>query len=722
MHEPVNRSQRNKCSIHVINNQNEQNMASAMVNNCKNNTFEENTAVKALVNSVQNNFEGPHREDVALNGASSGQTLSYSAGSSRSGSKFKLVNDGDVHVCRLNHTRTVISKLLSSKFLRRWEVHRLTLGDSAIVSRTSTGFLEEPIPYAAIEDIYAVTRWDCHQKFCIRIVVFDGSILLQTSNSYLRDQWFHSIIWKKNIFKYQRLLRNTRRIEVMLKEIKIMVDFCLSTPLQDECIYQTPLELISDLLPKISNHFPKSVQEEVLVTLVPLLEKNHPPSEICDFFSKQCKDNPRSNLIMEVFTPVVQRILKHNVDFGKYPNMRMFLQDFIVALGAKNEGLSIVRQFAATMHGSSSTCPHPRVLPNLVSVCLAAIYAIFENKKSSTVDSLNEANCILLNHQQDSLNCFLACFDMLASYEDWRPFLSQLLQPIPFPDRALSCEKFIMGFQPVIRQIIMDPRCEVHQTVLGIRDGKEGWFHLFYSGNLVCQDDGLLWSEMLESLVKCCCRRKRFLSTLNKMLGQLMLLALRDNNICQETLCFMLELEVVENNDHQLQIVTTLQSTASGRKHYTALCERQMHLRELQQKGGPRKLTLPSRSTDADVAKLLSCGSFGNLECLSLAFTQVTSACAEQLIKLPSLKYLNLWSTQFGDLGLQLISEHLHKLQVLNLCETPVTDKGLVSLTAMKNLRKLNLNSTSLSAYTFEALKQKLPALQECDIRYTDAW
>jgi hypothetical protein len=42
---------------------------------------------------------------------------------------------------------------------------------------------------------------------------------------------------------------------------------------------------------------------------------------------------------------------------------------------------------------------------------------------------------------------------------------------------------------------------------------------------------------------------------------------------------------------------------------------------------------------------------------------------------------LNLWSTQFGDVGLQTISEHLHKLQVLNLCETPVTDKGLASLT-----------------------------------------
>ncbi len=65
-----------------------------------------------------------------------------------------------------------------------------------------------------------------------------------------------------------------------------------------------------------------------------------------------------------------------------------------------------------------------------------------------------------------------------------------------------------------------------------------------------------------------------------------------------------------------------------------------------QQKGGPKKLTLPSKSTDADLAKMLSSGSFGNLECLSLAFTQVSSACAKDLIKLPSLRYLNLWSTQ----------------------------------------------------------------------------
>lgn len=99
-----------------------------------------------------------------------------------------------------------------------------------------------------------------------------------------------------------------------------------------------------------------------------------------------------------------------------------------------------------------------------------------------------------------------------------------------------------------------------------------------------------------------------------------------------------------------------------------------------QQKGGPRKLTLPVRATDADVALLLGGRALGNLECLSMAFTSVTSACAETLIKLPALRYLNLWATQFGDAGLQLISEHLQKLQVLNLCETPVSDKGISTL------------------------------------------
>jgi len=34
------------------------------------------------------------------------------------------------------------------------------------------------------------------------------------------------------------------------------------------------------------------------------------------------------------------------------------------------------------MHGPALVCPHPRVLPNLVAVCLAAVYSSFEDKKA----------------------------------------------------------------------------------------------------------------------------------------------------------------------------------------------------------------------------------------------------------------------------------------------------------------------------------------------------
>lgn len=123
-----------------------------------------------------------------------------------------------------------------------------------------------------------------------------------------------------------------------------------------------------------------------------------------------------------------------------------------------------------------------------------------------------------------------------------------------------------------------------------------------------------------------------------------------------QALCMMLEFEVVEGEDMKIQMTTTLQSTTAGKKHYVQLCDRQIALRELQQKGGPRKLTLPSKSTDADLAVLLSGGSFGNLEWLSLAFTNITSASADFLIKLPSLKYLNLWSTQVRTFNYALFS------------------------------------------------------------------
>ncbi|EFX67109.1 hypothetical protein DAPPUDRAFT_64161 [Daphnia pulex] len=685
---------------------------------------------------------------------------------------LKLLSEGDIQLCRVTHSGTVIGKILSSKFLRRWETHHLYLNDAQISSKTPSGFMEESTPYSSMKEISLV-------HCLIRIVLPEGCLLLQANNAYVRDQWYHSIIWKKNLFRYHQITRRTTRQEVLLKEVKSMVELATSTPLQDHCIAQAPFQVISSLLSTVS-------VKDLLLTLSPLLERQPPSREMCTAFSRHCRLHPRSSLVRGLFTSVVHRILKHNVDFGKNPFMRRFVHDYIRVLYAHNDGPQAVRDFVRNAHGEGSACPHPRVLPNLVAVCLAAVFSIYEYRRrrqrhpsdwvniqanhpvDHNEDKMTQSPPVLPDERPTSsashdhrqkinnktsnigsssnnniwdMQCYLAIIKTACEFEDWRPGLAQLLQPVPFPDEALVDDVFIKGMGIVVGAIGTDPRCAVHQCVLGIREGKEGWFHVICPSSAACSDDGSLWASILKTLLDCCCRRKAFLASMTKLVGACQLLALRDHSSAQETLCLMLEwnlLEVADENNSShpsggcgaeernslpLQIATTLQSTESGRRLYFELCDRQLHLKELQQKGGPKKLTLPNRSTDEDLSKLLlNCGSLGNLECLSLAFTQVTSACAQHLIKLPSLRYLNLWSTQFGDAGLQLISEHLHKLQVLNLCETPVTDKGLACLASMKSLRKLNLNSTTLSVSTFEKLKQKLPSLQECDVRYTDAW
>ncbi len=51
--------------------------------------------------------------------------------------------------------------------------------------------------------------------------------------------------------------------------------------------------------------------------------------------------------------------------------------------------------------------------------------------------------------------------------------------------------------QRPIQNIVQDTRCDVHQTVLGIREEKEGWFHLYCPGGIACEDDGELYGVMV---------------------------------------------------------------------------------------------------------------------------------------------------------------------------------------------------------------------------------
>ncbi|TRY87115.1 hypothetical protein DNTS_008178 [Danionella cerebrum] len=766
-------------------------------------------------NEVHNNQFYPSEESKPLLGEMSAQqpplegNNNHKAGPcskrslllSSSGMRYKLLQEGDIQVCVVKHPRTFLSKILTSKFLRRWEPHHLTLTDSSLMSATPTGYMEAPLSYSTIEDLQLLS-WDNAPKYCVQLSFPGGTVLLQAANSYLRDQWFHSIQWKKKIYKYRKVLNNPSRWDVVLKEIRALVDMALSSPLQDESIHQAPLHIISTLL---SENINLSAQdhENIIVAIAPLLENNHPPPDLCEFFCKHCRERPRSMVVIEVFTPVVQRILKHNMDFGKCPRLRLFTQEYILALNELNAGMEVVKKFIHSMHGPTGQCPHPRVLPNLVAVCLAAIYSCYEEfinsrdnspslkeirngcqqqsdrkppmplrllrpepptppptttlsptpalplspppsivnsseilveleRNNNTTNTLrkgpsegdsepNLIDCLLVSpalnalsiqlpaHADRVLGCFALILKMLSDYDDWRPALASLLQPIPFPKEALAHAKFTKELKYVIQRFAEDPRQEVHSCLLSVRSGKDGWFQLYSPGGVACDDDGELFASMVHILMGSCYKTKKFLLSLaENKLGPCMLLALRGNQTMVEILCLMLEYNIIENKDTQLQIISTLESTHVGLRMYEQLCDRQRELKELQRKGGPTRLTLPSKSTDADLARLLSSGSFGNLENLSLAFTNVTSACAEQLIKLPSLKQLNLWSTQFGDTGLRLLSEHLACLQVLNL--------------SMKSLCSLNMNSTKLTADTYEDLKAKLPNLKEVDVRYTEAW
>ncbi|XP_048886048.1 C-Maf-inducing protein-like isoform X2 [Brienomyrus brachyistius] len=666
---------------------------------------------------------------------------------------------------------------------------------------TPTGYMETAVAYSAIEDLQPLC-WDGAPKYCLQLSIPGGTMLLQAANGYLREQWFYSVQWKKKMHKYSKVLSNLSRWEVVLKEIRALVDMALTSPLQDDAVHQTPLHIVSALLAEnpslsIQDH------ENVIMAIAPLLENNSPPPKLCDLFLKHLQECPRSTVVTEVFTPMVHRILKHNMDFGKFPRLRLFTQEYILAISELNAGVDVVRKFIQSLHGPTGLCPHPRVLPNLVAVCLAAVYSCYEDfidsqnnspslrevrsgwqqhgdrkpppilrscpleAGSRTPSTALHSSDILVDLEQNQrasggaapigppglgsepnlidcllcgpdigaptvhlppladrvLGCFVLILKILSDYDDWRPALASLLQSIPFPKEALAHPKFTKELKCVIQTFAQDPRQEVHSCLLGVRSGKDGWFQLYSPGGVACDDDGDLFASMVHILMGSCYKTKKFLVSLaDNKLESCVLLALKGNKTMVEILCLMLEYDIIKNGDTRRQVVSTVQSTQPGLHTYSKLCERQRELRELQRKGGPVRLTLPSKTTDADLARLLSSGSFGNLESLSLAFTNVTSACAEQLIKLPSLKQLNLWSTQFGDAGLRLLSEHLGSLQVLNLCETPVTDAGLLALGSMKSLCSLNMNSTKLSADTYEDLKAKLPNLKEVDVRYTEAW
>ena len=106
---------------------------------------------------------------------------------------------------------------------------------------------------------------------------------------YTREQWLHSLNWKCSFFKYQKMLASSARADVVIKEVRSMTELVSSTPLQDEVIYQTPLDLISDyishhILPH--NRLNTNLIQQMIVALAPLLENTHPTADLSELYSR----------------------------------------------------------------------------------------------------------------------------------------------------------------------------------------------------------------------------------------------------------------------------------------------------------------------------------------------------------------------------------------------------------------------------------------------------
>lgn len=79
---------------------------------------------------------------------------------------------------------------------------------------------------------------------------------------------------QKKIYKYKKVLSNPSRWEVVLKEIRTLVDMALTSPLQDDSINQAPLEIVSKLLSEV-RHFALLSVAPCCLPFLPIFKSFH---------------------------------------------------------------------------------------------------------------------------------------------------------------------------------------------------------------------------------------------------------------------------------------------------------------------------------------------------------------------------------------------------------------------------------------------------------------
>lgn len=85
-----------------------------------------------------------------------------------------------------------------------------------------------------------------------------------------------------------------------------------------------------------------------------------------------------------------------------------------------------------------------------------------------------------------------------SEYIDWRPGLGALLQPVPFPEDALTMREVQQSvLMCVMQRLAKDPRCTVHRVLLPVREPRPGWIHIAAPSSPACPDRGELFGEMV---------------------------------------------------------------------------------------------------------------------------------------------------------------------------------------------------------------------------------
>ncbi|CAF2249622.1 unnamed protein product [Rotaria magnacalcarata] len=351
---------------------------------------------------------------------------------------------------------------------------------------------------------YLSTEHNSNKKI-LQSTSSNTAINTTTDNTHCTSTNNHHI----NKLKFEHILSSIDNQDVLLSEITNMTDFTMAIPTEDVQNDYFPLEITFGILQTQDNDLSQVNRKNIIEALAPILERKYTSPIICDFFSQHCHEGQRSQIVIEMFIPTVEKILKYNT--VKISQMKILIQKYLVAPYSQNDGLNLLEEFIKQLHGPTMICPLLRVLSNLISLCFSRIYYFFENRKK-----------IYKNN---------------------------------------------------VRNLIEDTRCEAHRTVLSNRQNEKGWFEMFCLNGITCNDDGEMLLLILDKLISCCYRRKRFLLSINKVLPALM------------TLCAMLDLNALENHANELQLISTLQSTSMGLKIYTEICERLNTLKAIQQKG-----------------------------------------------------------------------------------------------------------------------------------------